>query len=35
MPESTIMAASAATPIQMMKGCKLGHISILSPKPNI
>ena len=26
MPESAILVASAATPIQMMKGCKLGHI---------
>jgi hypothetical protein len=29
MPESAILATSAATPIQMMKGCKLGHI----PRP--
>ena len=28
MSESAILAASAATPIQMMKGCKLGHIPI-------
>ena len=28
MPESAILAASAATPILMMKGCKLGHIPI-------
>ena len=28
MPESAILAASAATPIQLMKGCKLGHITI-------
>ena len=29
MSESAILATSAATPIHMMMGCKLGHI----PKP--
>ena len=28
MPESAILAVSATTPIQMMKGCNLGHIPI-------
>ena len=34
-PESTVLATHAATPIQMMKGYKLDHIPIPLTKPNI